>query len=254
MEEAFSDNFYSKFSILVTINDKLFKMKKIILFITIMLPLALSAQAFTAVKIKVNDGSQGSVAQLIDDHYKDANFREGSGFNIERLWQGSGEWTHRIVFYGELGNSGRIDGDMSPFQNSAFWSNLRLYTKGHYEASSGRVLEWKEGDEEQDNFIVYDVTIKDMSAYMKAHQKFIDELSEEDNFKNRGFAVGTYDIGRPNGAWHWIILTGKDTDDLMLMHQEMQTKYLTQLTNYFVNRGEVEEIKDYRVEILKSYN
>tara|TARA_B100000941_G_scaffold282167_1_gene250344 strand:+ start:54 stop:818 length:765 start_codon:yes stop_codon:yes gene_type:complete len=254
MEEAFSDNFYSKFFILVTINDKLFKMKKIILFITIMLPLALSAQAFTAVKIKVNDGSQGSVAQLIDDHYKDANFREGSGFNIERLWQGSGEWTHRIVFYGELGNSGRIDGDMSPFQNSAFWSNLRLYTKGHYEASSGRVLEWKEGDEEQDNFIVYDVTIKDMSAYMKAHQKFIDELSEEDNFKNRGFAVGTYDIGRPNGAWHWIILTGKDTDDLMLMHQEMQTKYLKQLTNYFVNRGEVEEIKDYRVEILKSYN
>ena len=29
---------------------------------------------------------------------------------------------------------------------------------------------------------------------MKAHQKFIDELSDEDNFKNRGFAVGTYDI------------------------------------------------------------
>ena len=143
---------------------------------------------------------------------------------------------------------------MSPFQNSSFWSNLRLYTEGHYEASSGRVLEWKEGDDEQDNFIVYDVTIKDMNAYMKAHQKFIDELSDEDNFKNRGFAVGTYDIGRPNGAWNWIILTGEDTDDLMLMHQEMQTKYLKQLTDYFVNRGEVEEIMDYRVEILKSYN
>ena len=40
----------------------------------------------------------------------------------------------------------------------------------------------------------------------------------------------------------------------MLMHQEMQTKYLKQLTDYFVNRGEVEEIMDYRVEILKSYN
>ena len=214
----------------------------------------LNSQAFTAVKIKVNDGAQGSVAQLIEDHYKDANFKEGSGFNIERLWQGSGEWTHRIVFFGELGNRGRVDGDMSPFQNSAFWSGLRTYTHGHYEASSGRVLDWKEGDDAQDNFIVYDVTIKDMSAYMKAHQKFIDELSDEDNFKNRGFAVGTYDIGRPNGAWHWIILTGKDTDDLLLMHQEMQTKYLKQLTNYFVNRGEVEEIKDYRVEILKSYN
>ena len=229
-------------------------MKKIILLITIMLPLTLSAQAFTAVKIKVTNGSQGSVAQLIDDHFKDANFIEGSGFNIERLWQGSGEWTHRIVFYGELGNRGRMDGDMSPFQNSAFWSNLRLYTEGHYEASSGRVLEWKEGNDEQDNFIVYDVTIKDMDAYMKAHQKFINEISDKDNFKNRGFAVGTYDIGRPNGAWNWIILTGEDTDDLMLMHQEMQTKYLKQLTDYFVNRGEVEEIKDYRVEILKSYN
>ena len=49
----------------------------------------LNSQAFTAVKIKVNDGAQGSVAQLIEDHYKDANFKEGSGFNIERLWQGS---------------------------------------------------------------------------------------------------------------------------------------------------------------------
>ena len=155
-------------------------MKKfIILYFVFFASLNLNSQAFTAVKIKVNDGAQGSVAELIEDHYKDANFKEGSGFNIERLWQGSGEWTHRIVFYGELGNRGRVDGDMSPFQNSSFWSNLRLYTEGHYEASSGRVLEWKEGDDEQDNFIVYDVTIKDMNAYMKAHQKFIDELSDE---------------------------------------------------------------------------
>ena len=43
-----------------------------------------------------------------------------------------------------------------------------------------------------------------------------------------------------------LYLTGKDTDDLMLMHEEMQTKYVKQLTSYFVNRGEVEEIKDYR--------
>ena len=135
----------------------------------IMLPLALSAQAFTAIKIKVNNGSQGSVAQLFEDHYKDANFKDGSGVNIERLWQGSGEWTHRVVFYGPLGNRGRVEGDMSPFQNSAFWANLRYYTDGHYEATSGRVLDWRPGNDEQDNFIIYDVTIKDMNAYSKAH-------------------------------------------------------------------------------------
>ena len=119
-------------------------------FITLLLvffaSLNLNSQAFTAVKIKVNDGAQGSVAELIEELFKDANFKEGSGFNIERLWQGSGEWTHRIVFYGELGNRGRVDGDMSPFQNSAFWSSLRTYRlfEWHYEASSGRVLEKKE--------------------------------------------------------------------------------------------------------------
>jgi hypothetical protein len=229
-------------------------MKKIILFMMIMLPLALSAQAFTAVKIKVNNGSQGSVAQLFEDHYKDANFKDGSGVNIERLWQGSGEWTHRVVFYGPLGNRGRVEGDMSPFQNSAFWANLRYYTDGHYEASSGRVLDWRPGDDEQDNFIIYDVTIKDMNAYSKAHQKFIEDLSSDKSFKDRGIAYGTYDIGRPNGAWHWIILSGKDTDDLLLMHQEFQTNYVNELTDYFINRGEVEEIKDYRVETLIQYD
>ena len=93
-----------------------------------------------------------------------------------------------------------------------------------------------------------------MNAYSKAHQKFIDDLSGDKSFKNRGIAYGTYDIGRPNGAWHWIVLSGKDTDDLLLMHQEFQTKYVNELTDYFINRGEVEEIKDYRVETLIQYD
>ena len=43
-------------------------------FITLLLvffaSLNLNSQAFTAVKIKVNDGARGSVAELIEDHYK----------------------------------------------------------------------------------------------------------------------------------------------------------------------------------------
>ena len=235
-------------------NHKTIKMKKFICTLIFLLPLALVGQnQFTGIEITVNPGQQGSVADLIELHYGDANFKTGSGLNLERLWQGSGDKTHRIVFYGPLGNSGRVDGDVKPFQNTAFWASLNYYTSGSGSAYSGRVLDYKEGNEEQDHFILYDVIIKDMASYMKAHEQITKDMSNG-SMGERTFAVGTYDIGRPNNATHWIALSGSSNDDLIKMHNDFQTTYIDAVTKYFMNRGEVIELKDMRVENLKSYN
>lgn len=64
-------------------------MKKFIYTLILLLPIALVAQnQFTGIEITVNPGQQGSVADLIELHYGDANFKSGSGLNLERLWQG----------------------------------------------------------------------------------------------------------------------------------------------------------------------
>ena len=50
--------------------------------------------------------------------------------NLERLWQGA-EKTHSILWYGPLSNSGREDGDLQPYENNAFWANVRKHAVGH---------------------------------------------------------------------------------------------------------------------------
>ena len=66
--------------------------------------------------------------------------------------------------------------------------------------------------------------------------------------------MGTYDVGRPGGATHWIGLTGTDTDDLLLMHKNFQEKHTKEVTEYFQNRGEVIEIKDVRITDVLNFN
>ena len=209
--------------------------------------------AFTAVELSVKSGHGQAVANLVESFMKDAKFKKGSGYALQRMWQGSDERSHRLLWWGPLGNRGRADGDVKDYENSAFWSSLRAHLDGSGKAYSGRILDWKQGNDEQDNWLVYDVIVKDPASYAKAHQAIIKKLSNSE-FKNRTVALGTYDVGRPGGATHWIGLTGTDTDDLLLMHKNFQEKHTKEVTEYFQNRGEVIEIKDVRITDILNFN
>ena len=228
-------------------------MKKIIYLFTLFTTINFFGQnAFTAVEIKVNRGQGGAVAKIVDDFMKDAKFKENSGFNLERLWQGSGDFTHRFVFYGPIGDRGREEGDMSEYENNAFWSSLRPFMQ-KTRAFSGRVIDWKQGNDKQSNLLVYDVVVKNPTNYAKAHKNILKKLGSSE-FKNRTVAFGTYDVGRPSGATHWVLLSGEGTDDLIMMHKNLQEKYTKEITEYFTNRGEVIDLRDVRIERMAQYN
>ena len=228
-------------------------MKKIIYLFTLFTTINFFGQnAFTAVEIKVNRGQGGAVAKIVDDFMKDAKFKENSWFNLERLWQGSGDFTHRFVFYGPIGDRGRAEGDMSEYENNAFWSSLRPFMQ-KTRAFSGRVIDWKQGNDKQSNLLVYDVIVKNPANYAKAHKNILKKLGNSE-FKNRTVAFGTYDLGRPGGATHWVLLSGEGTDDLIMMHKNLQEKYTEEITEYFTNRGEVIDLRDVRIERIVQYN
>ena len=44
------------------------------------------------------------------------------------------------------------------------------------------------------------------------------------DFKDRVVGFGTYDIGLPNGATHWVGLTGEDTQDHLMLYDKMEKK------------------------------
>ena len=106
-------------------------MKKILFFILTFIGINSFAQnAFSSVELSVKNGHGQALKQLVDNFYQDVKFKEGSGFALQRLWQGSDHGSHRLLWWGPLGNRGRVDGDVKDYVNAAFWASLRPHLDG----------------------------------------------------------------------------------------------------------------------------
>ena len=228
-------------------------MKKIILLLVTLFTVNATAQqlAFSIVHFKAHENSQNDIAELYEKHYADVKFKSG-GIFLERLWQGRENGnTHRFVWVWELGNGG-IEGEEIKFKNDAFWAEMNNYVDTWGKHSSGRFLSWKDGDVSKFPFgLLWDITPKDPVAFKKAHDKIVKDAS--DIFKDRVVGFGTYDINRPNGASHWVVIAEKDTDGHLTMHHNLENNYAKEMKVYFENRGEVEHVHDFVVQVLKRY-
>ena len=226
-------------------------MKKFLLILLLFPITLMSQQGFTRLEVTVKPGHQSSVVNLVDNFFSEAKWKENSGMNLERHWQGS-ERSHSILWYGPINNSGREDGDMQPYENNAFWSNLRTHLEGTGTAYSGRVLAWKQGSDDQDNVHIYDIIAEDPSSFLNAHNKIVNQLSDS-VFKNRTVGFGTYDIGRPGGATHWIGISGTGGGDILKMIDDIQNNHSKELNQYFQERGKVTDIRDFRISNVRTY-
>tara|TARA_B100001173_G_scaffold122324_1_gene106344 strand:- start:88 stop:777 length:690 start_codon:yes stop_codon:yes gene_type:complete len=228
-------------------------MKKIILILITFFTVNVTAQqmAFTIVHFKAHENSQNDIAELYEKHYADAKFKSG-GIFLERLWQGRENGnTHRFVWVWELGNGG-IEGEEIKFKNDAFWGEMNNYVETWGKHSSGRFLSWKDGDVSKFPYgHLWDITPEDPVAFKKAHDKIVEDASEV--FDGRVVGYGTYDINRPNGASHWVVISEKDTDGHLSMHDNLEKNHSKAMNEYFKNRGQVEHVHDFVVQVLKRY-
>ena len=78
--------------------------------------------------------------------------------------------------------------------------------------------------------------------------EIVDEFKSE--FKDRVVGYGTYDIGMPNGATHWVGLTGKDTADHLMLYDKMEKN--KGFVKLLTERGGYELIKDFSLKIISS--
>ena len=228
-------------------------MKKLILILITFFTVNVTAQqmAFTIVHFKAHENSQNDIAELYEKHYADAKFKSG-GIFLERLWQGRENGnTHRFVWVWELGNGG-IEGEEIKFKNDAFWGEMNNYVETWGKHSSGRFLSWKDGDVSKFPYgHLWDITPEDPVAFKKAHDKIVEDASEV--FDGRVVGYGTYDINRPNGASHWVVISEKDTAGHLSMHDNLEKNHSKAMNEYFKNRGQVEHVHDFVVQVLKRY-
>jgi hypothetical protein len=229
-------------------------MKNILFTLFTFISFSLSAQqmAFTTVDFTAKENSEDNIAQLFDQFYGDAKFKSGS-ILLEKLWQGNQNGsTHRIVWIWELDNGGRVEGDMKDFENQAFWSSFNNLIEKWGSGKSGRILSWKEGDVKVFPYgHLWDISPKDPAAFKKAHDKIVKDASKV--FDNRVVGFGTYDINRPNGATHWVVIGETDTNGHLSMLDNLETNYSKAMNQYFEKRGEVENVHDFMIEVLKRY-
>ncbi len=225
-------------------------MKKVFFLSALLCSMALTAQtmAFSAIEIKVNPFTQDNITKAFDNVFKEVKMNQG-GVVLERFRSGNNNgMTHRLVFMSTLGVDLVDEDAISDDKGDAFWARMQNYIDEWGSGYSGRILSWKEGDTEENPSVhIWDIKVTDQNQFKTAHDKIVKQF--EKDFEGRVVGFGTYDIGRPNGATHWVVLTGKDTEDHLMLYDKLEKS--SKFIQLIQERGEVEEVRDFEVQILK---
>jgi hypothetical protein len=223
-------------------------MKKILFFVAIFATTMSFAQnAYWAMEFKVKPHSEKELTEAFEKAFKDVKIKQG-GVSFENLGTGSLGMTHRIVFSFTLGVEMMEKDAINPDRNDAFWSKLEYFVEQWGPSYSGRALSFQIGDTINHDVHIWDIKVKDATKFKAAQDQLVKDF--KDDFAGRDVGFGTYDIGRPNGATHWMYLSGKDSEDHLkiLDKLEKQPKFI----KYIQDRGEVIDVKDFELYILKS--
>ena len=226
-------------------------MKKLILGLSLMfftVQLTAQTMAFSVLEVKMKPFTQDNMTKAFEQVFEGVEMNKG-GIVLERFTAGRRDgMTHRMVFMYTLGEKMIADEFWASDKNDAFWSKMGNYVEEWGNSYSGRILSWKEGDTDKTPQVhIWDIVPENSQTFKAAHDQIVSEYKAE--FKDRVVGFGTYDVGLPNGASHWIALTGKDTQDHLMFYDEMEKK--GRFVELLQARGDFELIKDFELKILK---
>ena len=206
--------------------------------------------AFSVVEFTAKPYTQKDILKAFNDTYEGVKMNQG-GIVLERIGNGrTNGATHRLVFMWTLGVEMMADDAVSDDKGSALWAKMGNFVDKWGTGYSGRILSWQEGDTDKNsNVHIWDIKIDDPNLFKAGHDKIVKKFKED--FSERVVGFGAYDIGRPNGASHWIALSGKDKNDHMMLYDKLQKD--PKFIKLIQERGPVSDIKDYEVTILKRF-
>lgn len=225
----------------------------LLLFLSIAFSVNSQQLRFNCIEFAAEPNSEDKVAELFDKFYAEKKFKSG-GVVLESLGAGiRSERTHRLVFMWEKDKWG-MEEELAEFESDAFWRGVGNYINSDVPPYSyaGRIHSWKEGNTDITSSVhIWDFKPADPVAFKKAHDKIVKDASPA--FEDRTVGFGTYDVNQPNGATHWVVITGRNVGDHIELIDLMETKYNKELTKYFEDRSEVNNIRDFVVDIVKRY-
>ena len=227
-------------------------MKKIFLLLSFTLSsLIVSSQTmvFNIQEIKAKDFSESDIEAAYETCC--ADMKPNGGFGIQSIGKGGDNgMTHRLVWYWELGED-LWEGTNVQEKAPLWWNQMNNYVEEWGESYMGRSLSRQEGTNEDYVWThIWDIKINDPNQFKLAHDKIVKTFKKE--FEGRWVGFGTYDINYPNGATHWVGVSGKDEHDHVILYDKLQSQ--SEFIKLIAERGKTEDVRDYMVKRIKTYN
>tara|TARA_B100001059_G_scaffold27797_1_gene22544 strand:- start:522 stop:1220 length:699 start_codon:yes stop_codon:yes gene_type:complete len=205
---------------------------------------------FTVYYFDAKPGTEAALANVYDDFFEGAEFKSG-GIYLERMHRGDVKGTHRIVFFGELGNLGLVEGQKTDQDWQQFWDDRSTFIESNGPSYSGRISASNGVDPfSKGYFQLYEGVIYEPEKFIAAHTKAMEEVWD---YEGNAMLFGTYDVGTPGGATHWAAFGADSLESLMLWKVFIEENNAKGQAEYFKNRGKTEDLTNYSLRILKSY-
>ena len=227
-------------------------MKRIIFLIaTSLISVALSAQTwgYNTREMKVIDGNHDLIVEAFEIQADNLKLANGSVW-IEMISGHTDGMTHRLIWSWELGTDWVTEVD--PNVGEAFWARMDNYVEEWGPSYSGRILSWKDGtDKIDDNKFshAWDFKVKNPKQFKIGHDNFVKRFEKE--FDGHEIGMGSYDFHGPNGATHWVVVSGKDMEDHLMLYDELQKQ--DDFYKLLSERGELERVRDIATELITSH-
>ncbi len=222
-----------------------------LLFIGMFINMSLAqTNTFTVYYFDAKPGTESAIADLYDGYFEGLEFKSG-GLYLERMDRGDVKGTHRIVFFGELGNLGLVEGQRTDQDWQLFRHRRDTYIESYGPRYSGRISVSNGVDPfSKGYFQLYEGVIYEPEKFIAAHTKAMEEVW---NYEGNAMLFGTYDVGTPGGATHWAAFGADDLESLMQWKVFIEENNAKGQAEYFKARGKTEDLTNYSLRILKQY-
>ena len=158
--------------------------------------------------------------------------------------------THRTVYFGELGNMGMVDGSKTREEWRKFLEERREFIEERGPSYTGRIAYSNGVDPfSKGYFQLYEGEISDPAKFTEAHIKAIEN---DWAFEGNAMLFGSYDVGNPGTATHWAAF-GADNLGALMKWKVYIEENPDAMAEYFNTRGEVKELGNFSLQILKQY-
>ena len=205
---------------------------------------------FTVQYFDVKPGSVGDLLSLYDAFYEGVEFKTG-GLYIERMDRGDVSGTHRIVYFGELGNSGMVEGSKTRQDMQKFRMDRRELIEKMGNSYSRRIISSNGVDPfSKGYFQLYEGIVYEPEKFIPAHNKGMEEVWD---YEGNAMLFGSYDVGAPGGATHWAAFGADNLQSLMLWKVFIEENNADGQAEYFRSRGKTEDLTNFSLRILKQY-